>query len=262
MNIYRKNNTIIVLSVAIFLLVVSGLIYNFYFKDYGEYNKKDNIKESLYIDITDESILNDILNTIKNNNLKDVAAFERNIDNINVLEPIEKINIAYNSIKKDDTNEIDVLEIDNYFENAFKTTIYWDKSDIYCTNGEVVYIYDISNNKYIYNAEHNCEKHNYVSPIYTKFIKAKKKNDMYVVTVSFIWNNSEYLDTMYSNYNDALNQNNPLFVIPSEDGNITEETINNFINSNYDNVKDKLHTYTYVFEKIDDKYLLDSFKYQ
>ena len=176
MNRYKKNNNIIVITVAIFLLVVSALIYNFYFKDYGEYNKTEEKKESLYVDITDENIINEILDTIKVNNLKDVVVFEKDIDNINILEPIEKINIAYNAIKKDEEDiEIDVLELDNYFISAFKTTIYWDKSDIYCANGEVIYKFDLSSNKYIYNKEHTCENHNEINTVYTKVVSAKKK---------------------------------------------------------------------------------------
>ena len=262
MNKYKRNNTIIVITVAIFLLLVSALIYNFYFKDYGEYNKGEEKKESLYVNIDDENIINELLNTIDVNNLKDIAAFEKNIDNINVLEPIEKINIAYNVIKKDEQNEIDVLELDNYFKNAFKTTIYWDKSDIYCSNGEVLYKFDMSTNKYYYNVEHNCENHNEINAIYKNVVSAKKKNDTYIITVNFMWNNSIQPDTIYKSYKDALNQKDVLLVIPSEDGNPSNEDINNFINSNYDDIKDKLHKYTYVFEKVDDNYLLVSFKYE
>ena len=121
MNKYKRNNNIIVIFVAIFLIVISLFIYNFYFKDYGEYNKTEEKKESLYVEVTDENVINEILNTIKVNNLKDVVAFEKDIDNINILEPIEKINIAYNAIKKDEQVEIDVIELDDYFKNSIKT---------------------------------------------------------------------------------------------------------------------------------------------
>ena len=262
MNVYKRNNTIIVITVAIFLLLVSALIYNFYFKDYGEYNKTEEKKESLYVNITDENIINEIVSTIKVNNLKDIAAFEKDIDNINILEPIEKINIAYNAIKKESLNEIDVIELDNYFKNSIKTTIYYDKSDIYCINGEVLYKFDMSKNKYIYNSEHNCEIHNEINVVYTNVLSAKKKNNTYVITVNHIWNSSLQADTMYSSYKDALNENNMLLVVPSEDGSPSEEDINNFINNSYDEIKSKLHKYTYVFDKKDDKYLLESIKYE
>lgn len=262
MNKYNRNNTIIVIVVAIFLLLVSAVVYNLYFKDYGEYNKTEEKKESLYVEVTDENIINELINTIKVNNLDDIASFEKDIDNINTLEPIEKINIAYNAIKKDGQNEIDVLELDNYFKDAFKTTIYWDKSDIYCTNGEVLYKFDVSSNKYIYNVEHNCETHNDINAVYTNVVSAKKKNNTYVITVNHIWNNSKQTDTMYKSYKDALNESNMLFVIPSEDGNVDETTINTFITNTYEDIKDKLHKYTYTFEKKDGKYLLNSFKYE
>jgi len=67
---------------------------------------------------------------------------------------------------------------------------------------------------------------------------------------------------MYSSYKDALNKKDMLLVIPSEEGNPSREDINNFINSSYDEIKNKLHKYTYVFDKQDGKYLLESIKYE
>jgi len=262
MNKYKRNNNIIVIFVAIVLIVISMLIYNFYFKDYVEHNKTEEKKESLYVNIIDENIINEILNKIEENNLYNISAHEKNIDNINVLEPIEKLSIAYNSIKKDNQIEIDVLELDAYFKNSIKTTIYYDKSDIYCINGEVLYKFDISKNKYIYNSEHNCETHNEIIPAYTKVVEAKKKNNTYVITVNHVWSNSIQSDIMYSSYKDALNKKDMLLVIPSEEGNPSREDINNFINSSYDEIKNKLHKYTYVFDKQDGKYLLESIKYE
>ena len=57
MNKYNRNNTIIVIVVAIFLLLVSAVVYNLYFKDYGEYNKTEEKKESIYVEVTDENII-------------------------------------------------------------------------------------------------------------------------------------------------------------------------------------------------------------
>jgi len=262
MNTYNRNNTIIVIIVAIILLLVSSLIYNFYFKDYGEYNKGNENKENIFIDIKDENIINELLNKIDDNNLKDIASFEKDIDNINALEPIEKINVAYNAIKNKEITELDPIELDNFFKNTFKTTIYWDKADIYCINGEILYKYDISSNKYIYNIEHNCENHYEISPVYKEVITAKKKNNTYVITISFIWNNSENKDILYQSYKDAINKENELLIIPSEDGFPSSETINTFITNSYDNIKDKLNGYTFIFEYVNDNYLLSSFSFE
>ena len=261
MNYYRRNNNIIVITVAIFLIVVSTFIYNFYFKDYGEYNKTEEKKESLYTTVTDENIINELLNTININKLYNVAAFEKNIDNMNALEPIEKLSIAYNAIKKDNLNEIDVINLDEYFKNAFKTTIYYDKSDIYCVNGEVLYKFDMALNKYIYNNEHNCENHNEISPAYTNIVNVKKKSNTYVITVDYIWRSSLHLDTMYGSYKDTINEKDMLLVVPSEEVNPSSDDINEFIDNSYNDIKDKLHKYTYVFEKKEDNYLLESVKF-
>ena len=49
----------------------------------------------------------------------------------------------------------------------------------------------------------------------------------YNVNVNYLWNNSNQSDTLYSSHKDVLN-NKVLLVIPSEDGFISNENINNF----------------------------------
>ena len=51
---------------------------------------KHNIEKLKELEIK----INELLNTIKVNNLKGVAYFEKDIDNINALQPLEKIDIT------------------------------------------------------------------------------------------------------------------------------------------------------------------------
>lgn len=271
MNSYKKNNVVIVILVSLFLIVAAALVYFFYFLDYPE--KEEDKKESIYIKITDENVINELENTINNNMLYLLLSYDKGIDNTNAIEESKKMELAIKSVIKDIEDpyiegiNIDLIEI--YFKNTFKTTMYWDKDNVICECGENLYLYDKDNNKYIYNNEHLGHGMIEVLPYYSKVIDAKKKNDTYVITLSYVWNMySEvygYTKTGYVSFNDALSNTNTLFDIevPEE---ITDDNIDRYaiseIENNYELYKDKLHKVTYVFEKNNDKFLLVNLKHE
>lgn len=238
MKYYNKSNNIIVIIVAIFLLLTSYLIYHFYFKDFGEYNKQEE-KESIYIDVKNEKILNDILTTIKDNNLIDIAKLEKDYESINALDNANKLNLIYKVFNN--KSEITIDEINSYLNNSFLGTIYYDNMDIYCDNN---IIYKFEDNKYIYNEENNCN--NKIDYTY-KVISLKKKSNTYVITLTYLWSN---LEDYYYTYKDLLNNN---YSIKKEE---------DYLENNYNNIKNYVHEYTYIFEKKYDKYLLSGFKYK
>lgn len=238
MKYYNKSNNIIVIIVAIFLLLTSYLIYHFYFKDFGEYNKQEE-KESIYIDVKDEKILNDILTTIKDNNLIDIAKLEKDYESINALDNTNKLNLIYKVFNN--KSEFTIDEINSYLNNSFLGTIYYDNMDIYCDNN---IIYKFEDNKYIYNEENNCN--NKIDYTY-KVISLKKKSNTYVITLTYLWSN---LEDYYYTYKDLLNNN---YSIKKEE---------DYLENNYNNIRNYVHEYTYIFEKKYDKYLLSGFKYK
>jgi len=271
MNSYKKNNVVIVILVALLFLVVAALVYFFYFLEEPE--TKEEKKESLYVEISDETIITELLGTINENNLHIIATYEKNIDNMNVLNTPQKLDISLTSIlnKINDpyTNGIPIDLFDIYFKNTFRTTIYWDKININCDCGEVLYLYNEEDNKYVYNEEHLGHGYSTVLPYYTKVIDAKKKNETYIVTVSYVWNNYSdvygYTNTGYASFTDASSMNNSLFEIEVPDE-LPNEEVDSYaikeIETNYELYKDKLHKYTYTFEKVDNKYLLVNFDYE
>lgn len=264
---YKNNNFVIVMIVAFLYVVISLLIYNFFFLDY---NMQDEKKESLFVDVIDENTINDMLEIINKNNLYILGTYEKDIDNINALESNEKVNIAYKTLVTHDYNNISSSSISEFFKNAFSATIYWNKNDIYCDCGNILYLYDKELDSYIYNENHLGHGLLNIMPYYTKVLNVKKKNDLYVITVNYIWNNNTdyfgYTNTGYSSYQDALNMNNSLFEIEVSDDLSLDVSINSFaveeIEKNFDLYKEKLHKYIYTFKKENDNYLLVSFKYE
>lgn len=263
MSKYEKNNIVIVIVVAFLFLLIAGVIYYFYFSDYEEKEKK---KESLYIKIIDDSIINELENTIKNNNLYVLARLEKDIDDMNSLESSQKLSMAFPVVSKniDDSLTIGVTPdlVDEYFKNTFKTTMYWDKTDIYCECSEVLYKYDIESNKYIYNISHKVHDSVNIYPYYSKVLDVKKKNDIYVITFTYVWDKfdgtKDFANNGYASYKDANNSENRLFSLENDS---TLDLATQMIEQNYDALKSNLHKYTYVFEKVDNNYLITSFKF-
>lgn len=239
MKYYSKSNNAIVIGVAVFLLLTSYLIYHFYFKDFGEYNKQDE-KESIYIDVVDQDVINDVIATIIDNNLIEIAKLEKNIESINTIDNSTKLNLIYKSFKNKE--EITTEEINNYLNNTFLDTIYYDKVDIYCNNK---IFYNYKEDKYIKDEEVFCDDNIY--NIYTN-VSLKKKSNTYILTLSYLWSRD---DKYYYTYKDVINDNNYFKVEKDKE-----------LEDNYNEIKNYLHEYTYIFEKYNDNYLISGFKYK
>lgn len=248
-----------VVPIVIVLLILSmsfGAII--YFNNYFEEEKEEEKKEKLFVNIEDDITKEMFLNIYKSNHLENISKLESDIDNFNVLSSDIKLDIVFNSLSKElndvYASGIETKYIDDYFKNVFKDTIYYNKTSIICNIcKKELFIYDSSNNKYIYNEEHKYHEMYESVNLYTKVIDIKNKNNTYVVSYSNIWSepisNKESSYNVYLSYNDAINKINMVSDIEN-------------INSIYDVYKDKIHTYTYTFEKIDDSYKIVSFSYK
>ena len=248
---YERNNIVIVIILSLVFIISATLIYFIYF------NKEEHIdnKESLFVKVEDKNVIKSISNIIDDNNLYIFAKYEKNIDDINTINNNEKLELAFNTIRKDN-EDISIYDISNYFKNIFKTTIYWNTDNIKCSCGNDLYIYDIENKKYTYNIEHIEHENEIEKPNY-KILDIEKKNDIYIVKMNYIWN--KVIDdklNIYVNYNDLL-EDKVLFSID-----INEEDKEDLLEQNYNKYKDKLYTYVYTFEIVNNKYLLTSFRYE
>ena len=266
---YKKNNVVIVIMVSLLFIISSAIVYFLYFFDEPI---KDDTKDSIYVRVSDPEIIKKLKDTIENNNLIELAKNEKTLDNINTASNELKLNMSLNKIIKDykflDT--IDATLLNNYFNDSFKDTIYYNKEDILCSCKEKLYIYDKETNSYIYNEKH--EKHEIYEtyPYYTKVLSVDKKNNIYVIKVAYVWNTyktNEYTNTGYSSYNDSIDKQNPLFEIKIEENASFDASHKDYyaikeIETNYEKYKNRLHKYIYTFEENNNTYKLISFKYE
>ena len=237
----KKDPVVISIISLLILLAVGSIIYfnYFYVKSTG-----DN-KEKIYVKVDDELVINEIEELIINRKLYNIDKLKRNIDDFNTLSSKEKLNIAFDYVISniDDAhkNGIDVKKIEEYFDNTFKSIIYWDKLDLHVYNGEV-YKYEKEKDRYIYDEEQSSFDVDVMNS-YAKIINIRNKNDIYEVTLVRLWENN---DKVFTSYKDALNDINSITY--------SKDDIDNHLN--------EMTKYIYTFEKIDNNYLLVSYKYK
>ena len=237
----KKDPVVISIISLLILLAVGSIIYfnYFYVKSTG-----DN-KEKIYVKVDDELVINEIEELIINRKLYNIDKLKRNIDDFNTLSSKEKLNIAFDYVISniDDAHEngIDVKKIEEYFDNTFKRIIYCDKLDLHVYNGEV-YKYEKEKDRYIYDEEQSSFDVDVMNS-YAKIINIRNKNDIYEVTLVRLWENN---DKVFTSYKDALNDINSITY--------SKDDIDNHLN--------EMTKYIYTFEKIDNNYLLVSYKYK
>lgn len=259
-----KNRVVACVMCLIALLSVGTVIYfEYYYKPVQD--EKEVPKESLFVDVIDEDVINSFLKLDEDRRLYNVAKLERDIDNFNSIAMFEKLNIGFDSVKDNvyDIYEsgLDVSLIEDYFKDTFNTIIYFDKEDITCECGNTIFTFDNNLNKYIVNDDH--EPHDVTSIInfYTKVTNVKKKNDTYVVTYIKLWANvvDDTFTEVYSSYNDALNKTNVLYTFELEEGIRPFDTARNNFKEEYIS---KMPKYIFTYKYLDDNYLLDSLNYE
>ena len=237
----KKDPVVISIISLLILLAVGSIIYfnYFYVKSTG-----DN-KEKIYVKVDDELVINEIEELIINRKLYNIDKLKRNIDDFNTLSSKEKLNIAFDYVISniDDAHEngIDVKKIEEYFDNTFKSIIYWDKLDLHVYNGEV-YKYEKEKDRYIYDEEQSSFDVDVMNS-YAKIINIRNKNNIYEVTLVRLWENN---DKVFTSYKDALNDINSITY--------SKDDIDNHLN--------EMTKYIYTFEKIDNNYLLVSYMYK
>lgn len=105
-----------------------------------------------------------------------------------------------------------------------------------------MYKYEKEKDRYIYDEEQSSFDVDVMNS-YAKIINIRNKNDIYEVTLVRLWENN---DKVFTSYKDALNDINSITY--------SKDDIDNHLN--------EMTKYIYTFEKIDNNYLLVSYKYK
>lgn len=192
-------------------------------------------------------------------------------DSVSDITNQDKLWLIYNMYKdSSSSNSFDASLLQEKFTNSslidlgYKNdNIYYEDSDELLDENIYVY-YNVESNRYEYNdLFDNSIKREVVGAV--KMIdNFYKENNRYIVKVKYLFvhdkNNMSFPMDVYGKWSDAKDGINKIETIDVKD--VSSDYLKdvfNYLNSNYNDIKDKLDTYTYIFTYNNNKIKLVDF---
>ncbi len=207
--------------------------------------------------------------------------FEKiNFKEIDIVEKDIKVLLGYDTIEELTNNDKLYIALESYasksglnnmFEiktvkksdviNAFQNTIFGDldleHEDVLCECKSKLFVYNKEKEEYVYNEEHGGHGFCKVYKEFTKLVDFYEKDGQYIASYKYAFGNYCEDDStqIFGSYSDAEKQKNPIY----NDDILSQET-EDTVKQDYEEIKDKLMTYTYTFEKVGGKIKIVDFK--
>ena len=112
-----------------------------------------------------------------------------------------------------------------------------------------------------------------IKPVYSKVVDYDVLDNIYNISIQYVFTfyGDSPMDTrLYYTYQDALSSKNDFYSFNIEDyfseekstydTDLLNKSMNEYVSNNYDKIKDKIKTYNYTFEVVNDKLKLTDFK--
>lgn len=244
-------------------------------------NKETNIIENSNLNDNNENTSN--LTAVETKELEKIITNELYLlkakTSLNDLTNQLKLAVALNKLKtttsqpKNEYNELISFtadELETAFNNSSLSKYGFKHENIEGANSilENAYpkhSYNYSNGIYTYTNKVNNTYSDFPEIGY-KIITATKENQNYIISIKYMWGNltdcgalcaTKVYGKIYNTYDQYLsNENNNIGTLEKIN---TTTDLTNYFNNNYESLKDKLATYTYVFEKVNSQYKLINF---
>jgi len=252
-----KKKKIIIFTFTIICILLYCLLFYFYVEDRDKVNlKNDVVSETTADTLTVDKII-DYIDEYKINYLDTFNIFFSNSDEISNQI---KLKFVYYSIKEnaDFSLGVSYTRFDSYLKCVFGDTMSFKNENILYDNAEKsIYLkYNVTNETYIYNEESNITLGEMYYSRYNYIVSYKNNKGKYKLQVNkfFLKDNK-----VYSSYGDLINNVNILFEIPA---NIEDKDvyIKDYVNDNYDVLKQKFVEYEYSFIKENSSLILKEFE--
>ncbi len=252
----KKKKIIVFIFIIICVIVYSSLFYS-----YTEDRDKVTLKGDIISETTTDTVTVDkIIAFMDEYNINYLDNFNVFFSNSDKISNQIKLKFVYYLLKENANFSLGVsyTRFDSYLKCVFGDTISFKNEDILYDNTEKsIYLkYDDTNETYIYNDEKNINLGEMYYSKYNYIVSYKNKDGKYKLTVNkfFLKDNK-----VYSSYGDLISNVNILFEIPS---NIekTDQYIKEYVNNNYDQLKQKFVKYEYVFVKENSSLILKEFE--
>lgn len=209
-----------------------------------------------------------------------VSDYEKIEMRIEDLERIEQVSRNINSVEDFTNQELLLFAIDSlgYAEvhtleevNAVTQTYFGidiEPEDVNChfsTDEAPLYLYDEDKKEFVPNEEHGAHGlGSYYSDILNRIVKIEVKDNLYTVEVKKAFGRSSdtgpATTTFYKTYKEMDEFRTPIMDFKWE----TYEEVENYMPEvDFNNLdSDKMLTYTYVFEKVDEEFILVSYTFE
>ena len=224
----------------------------------------------------DNSIDNNVGNVDISKKILDIIDNELGMylkySSINDITNQDKLIYIYNEYVSDYGEEFDLKEfpassLQKYFTDSSIIDLGYKNENIYCSSyygdkDHILWNYDEIGDKYILNESHSA--HDEVSYVMAdKVVEYKNNNNRYTVFFNYLFGDTaddENSIDLYGSYTDFVSKNNKIATISRDSNKISFSTLAlNYLNNNYDNIKDKLDYYEYTFVYSNNKIKLVDF---
>lgn len=252
----KKKKIIVLIFTTIFLCFYCLLFY-FYVEDKDKVNLKNDVVSET---TADTMTVDKVINFIDEYNINYLDTFNIFFSNSDEISNQIKLKFVYYSIRENANFSLGVsyTRFDSYMKCVFGDDISFKNEDILYENAEKsIYLkYNVTNETYIYNDENSKVLGDMYYSRYNYIVSYKNNNGKYKLIVNkfFLKDNK-----VYSSYGDLISNVNILFEIPS---NIEDKDnyIKEYVNENYDALKQKFVEYEYVFIKENSSLILKQFE--
>lgn len=252
-----KKKKIMIFISTIICMITYGLLFYFYVENKDKVNfENDVVSETT----TDTMTVDKIINFIDEYNINYLDTFNIFFSDSDEISNQIKLKFVYYSIKETANFSLGVsyTRFDSYLKCVFGDNMSFENEDILYDNAEKsIYLrYDATNETYIYNEENSKDLNEMYYSRYNYIVSYKNNDGKYKLKVNkfFLKDNK-----VYSSYGDLVSNVNVLFEIPD---NIEEKDnyIKEYVNDNYDILKQKFVEYEYIFIKENSSLILKEFE--
>lgn len=280
----KKNYLVLIIVICIALILGLGIMIYMNLQKKGKINSNNifnfgqsntqQIDQTEGEEIAEEELY--ILNGKKS--ISEIDNQQKLMMSLNLYLNSEEIMDKLNS--GEDTFDIEASKLDEFFEKS--SISYMDKlvhEDILLPKLDdgkdpvVEWKYDPDKKKYTCNTDMLQIYSNgfpYVYNVASKTSEFKEENGKYYLSKKYLWcmsgTDSDDCFTVYGSYDNAKEQKDKIATVPeppvtneNEEDYSEENIYQKYMDENYESIKDKLETYTYVFEKTNDKIKLIDF---
>lgn len=238
------NKKIIILFIILILISTYFTIFNTFYKMKSTTPLLNIKNETLTID--------KVYNFISENNIEEINLLKFDFKKISDINNQSKLNLAFYHLNNnlDFKKGVSSKIIEEYLVKVFGSNINVNHEDIILIKTEEKVKYDKNNDIYIIDKK---IENPYIS-IYDKLVSFDFKNNKYYLKqYKFYIKETDSKIKIYSSYGDYYSNINHILEVESI------EEVENKINENFDDIKEQLYIYNYVFQKKDGDIILEKF---